>query len=149
MSTEKLSFKISLTGTFWDKRPNYSVYINDALIEQKDIENESVHEIQFNREVEEDQEHELKIRLNNKEDADTVVENGEIVKDMLLNIDGIEIDDIDIGNLRWTAEYLLDTPREYQGKTVDHIDNCVNLGFNGSYILKFTSPFYVWLLEKL
>lgn len=149
MSTEKLSFKISLTGTYWDKRPNYSVYINDALIEQKDIENESVHEIQFDHEVEEDQEHELKIRLNNKEDADTVVENGEAVKDMLLNIDGIEIDDIDIGNLRWTAEYLLDTPREYQNKTVDHIDNCVNLGFNGSYILKFTSPFYVWLLEKL
>ena len=149
MSKEKLSFKISLTGTFWDKRPNYSIFLDDHLIEQKDIENESVYEIQFDYEVEEDQEHELKIRLNNKEDADTVVENGEVVKDMLLNIDGIEIDDIDIGNLRWTAEYLLDQSREYQGKTVDHIDNCVNLGFNGSYILKFTSPFYVWLLEKL
>lgn len=149
MSKEKLSFKISLTGTFWDKRPNYSIFLNDHLIEQKDIENESVHEVVFDHEVEENQEHELKIRLNNKQDADTVVENGEVVKDMLLNIDGIEIDDIDIGNLRWTAEYLLDTPREYQGKTVDHIDNCVNLGFNGSYILKFTSPFYVWLLEKL
>ena len=149
MSKEKLSFKISLTGTYWDKRPNYSVYINDILVEQKDIENESVHEIQFDHEVEEDQEHELKIRLNNKQDADTVVENGEVVKDMLLNVDGIEIDAIDIGNLRWSAEYLLDTPREYNGKTVDHIDNCVNLGFNGSYILKFASPFYVWLLEKL
>lgn len=149
MSKEKLLFKISLTGTFWDKRPNYSIFLNDHLIEQKDIENESVHEVVFDHEVEEDQEHELKIRLNNKQDADTVVENGEVVKDMLLNIDGIEIDNIDIGNLCWTAEYLLDTPREYQGKTVDHIDNCVNLGFNGSYILKFTSPFYVWLLEKL
>lgn len=149
MSQEKLVFKISLTGTFWDKQPNYSIYINDRLVEQKDIDNESVHEIKFDHEVEENQEHELKIRLNNKEDQDTVVENGEVVKDMLLNIDGIEIDAIDIGNLRWSAEYHLDTPREYQGKTVDHIDNCVNLGFNGTYILKFTSPFYVWLLEKL
>jgi len=149
MSKEKLSFKISLTGTFWDKRPNYSILLNDALIEQKDIENESVHEIVFEHEVEKDQEHELKIRLNNKEDADTVYRDGHVVHDMILNIDGIEIDNVDIGNLRWTAEYLLDNPREYQGKTVDHIDNCVNLGFNGSYILKFTSPFYLWLLEKL
>ena len=149
MSQEKLVFKISLTGTFWDKHPNYSIYINDRLVEQKDIDNESVHEIKFDHEVEENQEHELKIRLNNKEDQDTVVENGEVVKDMLLNIDGIEIDAIDIGNLRWSAEYKLDQAREYQGKTVDHIDNCVNLGFNGTYMLKFTSPFYVWLLEKL
>ena len=149
MNTETLSFKISLTGTYWDKRPNYSVLLNNILIEQKDIENERVHEIQFEHEVEEGQDYELTIRLNNKEDADTVVENNQVVKDMLLNVDGIEIDDIDIGNLRWSAEYLLDTPREYNGKTVDHIDNCVNLGFNGNYILKFTSPFYVWLLEKL
>ena len=149
MSKESLSFKISLTGTYWDKRPNYSIFLNDTLIEQKDIENESVHEMLFSHNVEEGQEHELKIRLNNKEDADTVIENGQVVKDMLLNIDGIEIDDVDIGSLRWSAEYLLDTPREYNGKTVDHIDNCVNLGFNGTYILKFTSPFYVWLLEKL
>lgn len=149
MNQEKLSFKISLTGTYWDKKPNYSVYINDTLIEQKDIENESVHEIVFDHDVEEEQEHELKIRLNNKQDADTQVKNGEVVKDMMLNIDGIEIDDVDIGSLRWSAEYKLDIPREYNGKTVDHIDNCVNLGFNGTYILKFTSPFYVWLLEKL
>jgi len=149
MNKEALSFKISLTGTYWDKKPEYSIFINDTLIKQDTIKDKSVHEMLFSHKVEEGQEHELKIRLNNKESDDTVVENGEIVNDMLLNVDGIEIDDIDIGNLRWSADYLLDTPREYNGKTVDHIDNCVNLGFNGSYILKFTSPFYVWLLEKL
>ena len=103
----------------------------------------------FERGVAEDQEHELKIRLNNKQDEDTIIENNQIVKDMILNIDGIEIDDVDIGNLRWSADYKLDQVREYNGKQTDHIDNCVNLGFNGTYTLKFTSPFYVWLLEKL
>ena len=149
MTTETLTFKISLTGTYWSKKPNFSIFLNDELIEQKDIENESVHEIVFERSVTEDQEHELKIRLNNKQDEDTIVENNQIVKDMILNIDGIEIDDVDIGNLRWSADYKLDQAREYNGKQTDHIDNCVNLGFNGTYTLKFTSPFYVWLLEKL
>ena len=149
MTTETLTFKISLTGTYWSKKPNFSIFLNDELIEQKDIENESVHEIVFERGVAEDQEHELKIRLNNKQDEDTIIENTQIVKDMILNIDGIEIDDIDIGNLRWTAEYKLDQAREYNGKQTDHIDNCVNLGFNGTYTLKFASPFYIWLLEKL
>lgn len=149
MTTETLTFKISLTGTYWSKKPNFSIFLNDELIEQKDIENQSVHEIVFERGVAEDQEHELKIRLNNKQDEDTIIENTQIVKDMILNIDGIEIDDIDIGNLRWTAEYKLDQAREYNGKQTDHIDNCVNLGFNGTYTLKFTSPFYIWLLEKL
>lgn len=149
MTTETLTFKISLTGTYWSKKPNFSIFLNDELIEQKDIENESVHEIVFERDVAEDQEHELKIRLNNKQDEDTIIENNQIVKDMILNIDGIEIDDVDIGNLRWSADYKLDQVREYNGKQTDHIDNCVNLGFNGTYTLKFTSPFYVWLLEKL
>ena len=149
MTTETLTFKISLTGTYWSKKPNFSIFLNDELIEQKDIENESVHEIVFERGVAEDQEHELKIRLNNKQDEDTIIENTQIVKDMILNIDGIEVDDIDLGNLRWSAEYKLDQAREYNGKQTDHIDNCVNLGFNGTYTLKFASPFYIWLLEKL
>jgi len=68
---------------------------------------------------------------------------------MLLNIDDITIDDISLGNLLWSAEYILDEPQEYNGKIIDHLDHCVNLGWNGAYTLKFTSPFYVWLLEKL
>ena len=93
--------------------------------------------------------HELKIRLENKTINDTVIENSEVVKDMLLNIDDITIDDISLGNLLWSSEYILDKPQEYNGNTIDHLDGCVNLGWNGTYVLKFTSPFYIWLLEKL
>jgi hypothetical protein len=42
-----------------------------------------------------------------------------------------------------------DQQQQYQGKEIDHLDNCVNLGWNGTYTLKFASPFYIWLLEKL
>jgi len=93
--------------------------------------------------------HTLKIRLENKTISDTVIENGEVVKDMLLNIDDITIDEISLGNLLWSAEYILDEKQTYKGQEIDHLDGCVNLGWNGTYTLKFTSPFYIWLLEKL
>jgi hypothetical protein len=117
-------------------------------VTQTEIVSSAEQIVSFERKVDEGS-HELKIRLENKTTSDTVIENGEVVKDMLLNIDDITIDDISLGNLLWSAEYVLDKPHEYQGKIINHLDGCVNLGWNGTYILKFTSPFYIWLLEKL
>jgi hypothetical protein len=148
MHEESLSFQISLTGTFWDKHPQFSVWLDDYVITQTEIASEAEQIVNFERRISEGA-HELKIRLENKTSADTIIENGNVVKDMLLNIDDITIDDISLGNLLWSAEYVLDKPQIYKGQTIDHLDGCVNLGWNGTYILKFTSPFYIWLLEKL
>ena len=148
MQEENLSFKISLTGTFWDRRPQFSVWLDDHVVTQSEIINSTEQIVAFERRVDEGP-HTLKIRLENKTPADTVVENGEVIKDMLLNIDDITIDDISLGNLLWSAEYILDNTQPYKGQEITHLDGCVNLGWNGTYILKFTSPFYIWLLEKL
>ena len=148
MNEEKLSFVVALSGTFWDRRPQFSIWFDDHLVVSSEIVSSAVQPVSFERTVDEG-EHTLKIRLENKTSSDTVIENGNVVKDMLLNIDNITIDDIDLGILRWSAEYKLDHPQEYQGRTIDNLDGCVNLGWNGTYILKFTSPFYVWLLEKI
>jgi len=148
MQEENLSFKISLTGTFWDRRPQFSVWLDDHVVIQSEIASSAEQIVSFERRVDEGQ-HELKIRLENKTVNDTVIENSEIVKDMLLNIDDITIDDINLGNLLWTAEYILDNNQTYNSQEIDHLDGCVNLGWNGTYVLKFTSPFYIWLLEKL
>ena len=148
MNNENLKFEISLSGTYWGKKPQFSVWLDDHPVVQTELANPT-QTVTFEREVIEGL-HELKIRLENKDQlTDTVIENGEIVKDMLLNIDDITIDDISLGNLLWSAEYHLDVPQVYQGKTITQLDSCVNLGFNGTYILKFSSPFYIWLLEKL
>ena len=148
MQEENLSFKISLTGTFWDRRPQFSVWLDDHVITQTEIASEAEQIVSFERRITEG-DHELKIRLENKTNADTVIENGEVVKDMLLNIDDITIDDISLGNLLWGAEYVLDKPQEYKGQMIDYLDGCVNLGWNGTYVFKFSSPLYIWLLEKL
>jgi len=148
LNNENLKFEISLSGTYWDKKPQFSVWLDDDPVIQTELAN-TAQTVTFERNVDEGA-HELKIRLENKDQlTDTVIENGEIVKDLLLNIDDITIDDISLGNLLWSAEYYLDVPQTYQGKTITQLDNCVNLGWNGTYILKFTSPFYIWLLEKL
>ena len=148
MNEEKLSFVVTLSGTFWDRRPQFSIWLDDHVVVQSEISDSAVHPITFERTVDEGP-HTLKIRLENKTTADTIIENGEVVDDMLLNIDDIIIDDISLGNLLWSAEYILDEKQIYQGKEIDHLDGCVNLGWNGTYTLKFTSPFYIWLLEKL
>jgi hypothetical protein len=148
MQEEKLSFQINLTGTFWDRRPQFSVWLDDHVVTQSEIASSAEQIVSFERRVDEGQ-HELKIRLENKTLNDTVTENGQIIKDMVLNIDDIIIDDISLGNLLWSAEYILDEKQMYQGKEIDHLDGCVNLGWNGTYVLKFISPFYIWLLEKL
>jgi len=148
MRQESLNFEVKLSGTHWNKYPEFSVWIDDQLLVKDKIVFDT-HTIKIERDLEEG-EHLLKIRLENKDQkTDTVIENGQIVKDMLLNIDDIVINDISLGNLLWTTEYQLDQPQEYNGKTITKLDHCVNLGWNGTYVLKFSSPFYVWLLEKL
>jgi hypothetical protein len=148
MHRESLKFELSLSGTHWNKYPEFSVWLDDQQI-LRDRFVDDVYAVNFERELEEG-DHALKIRLENKDQkTDTVIEDSKIVKDMLLNIDDIIIDDISLGNLLWSAEYHLDEPQQYQGKTITKLDNCVNLGWNGTYILNFTSPFYIWLLEKL
>ena len=84
-----------------------------------------------------------KISLVNKTDLDCFVdENGNITRDMLLNIESIEIDDIDLGVLKWTLSEF--TPDD---TAIAPLKSCVNLGWNGTYRLTFNTPFYVWLLE--
>jgi len=148
MTEEKLSFVVTLSGAFWDRRPQFSIWLDDHQVVNSEISNIAQQTFNFERTIDKGA-HTLKIRLENKSYNDTLIENGEVVKDMLLNIDDIIIDDISLGNLLWSAEYILDRPQEYKGQTIDHLDGCVNLGWNGTYILKFSSPFYIWLLEKL
>jgi len=148
MNEETLKFVVTLSATFWERRPQFSIWLDDHIIIQSEIPDILSHPIAFERAISEGT-HSLKIRLENKTTADTVIENSNIIKDMLLNIDDITIDDISLDNLLWSAEYRLDDPQEYNGKTITHLDSCVNLGWNGTYTLNFTSPFYIWLLEKL
>ena len=146
-TSEKLHFKIGLAGTYWDKKPIYSILVNDAIIETREIESPAgeVFFAEFDIDVSEGPTP-LKIRLENKHWTDTVQndDNTAIVKDMLLNIKSVEIDEIDLGALIWSKSV-------FTGDDADRpvLDNCVDLGWNGTWTLLLESPFYIWLLENI
>lgn len=148
MEQESLEFAVTVSGTYWDKKPQFSIWLDNKVIIQTEISSESLQTHKFTHTID-DGEHTLRIKLENKTDSDTQKVNDEVVNDMLLNINDITIDDISIGHLLWDSTFVLDKPHQYQGKEITQLDKCVNLGWNGSYMLKFNSPFYIWLLEKL
>lgn len=160
-SIEKLHFKVGLSGIYWDKKPKYTILINDQEICSGQItvpsgavesDGTSAHpEIQY-EEFDVDLEEglcSLNIRLTNKNDDDVVKDDPlkpdfVIVKDMLLCIRSVEIDDVDLGNLIWSrCKFTGDDPARPM------LENCVDLGWNGTWSMEFESPFYIWLLENL
>jgi hypothetical protein len=143
---EKLHVKLGLSGTYWDKRPSFCIRFNDQVIKQETITSDSDVVEYFEFDVECDTEFgELSISLLNKSDSDTVENEDKtgILKDMLLNIDSLEVDDISLGMIPFNhSEY-------YPAGKDTVIKNCVNLGWNGTWKLKWQSPFYIWLLETM
>lgn len=145
---ETLSFKIELSAKFWNKMPEFSILINDELTHRAAIDSSGSSVISFEHEVN-DGLNTIAIRLENKESSDTVVDNGTIVNDMLLNIDEISIEGVSLGHIVRNGVYYLDQEQQYQGNMITQLESCVNLGWNGTYRLNFSSPFYMWLLENL
>jgi hypothetical protein len=152
---ESLNFKIGLSGTSSYKKPQVVIKVNDVeyfngfLSADKDV----TEYIEFSAEIVEGS-HELQIMFCNKEDSDTVKDdNGTIIDDFLLNIDSIEIDEIDLGILKWSISNYrpIYSPSfiDVNQRKITDVKNCVNLGWNGTWSLPFTSPFYVWLLENI
>lgn len=145
---ESLNFDIALSGTYWSRKPEYSVSINNTEYASGTVAEHT--NIEFTADLAKDSSHVLQIRLLNKTPHDTVTDNGVIVQDMLLNIHSIQINRVDLGLLLWShSRYWLDTPRMYNGQITAYLDRCVNLGWNGTYELKFSTPFYHWLLDNL
>jgi hypothetical protein len=142
---EKLHFKIGLAGTFWDKKPSFGIYLDDQLVGGGNIQNEDTIYFEFDREIG-DGDHKLDIKFFNKKESDVVQneDKTEIIKDLLLHIKSIEIDEIDLGQLLWThSTFTGDDPNR------PVLKNCVDLGWDGSWTLPFQSPFYIWLLENI
>lgn len=158
MESEVLSVKLGIKGIYWDVKPEFSVSFNDQVLYQGTVTKAS-EEIEFLEfQIENNQEQGvLKVELLNKDaDRDTIKDNYHlpeytIVKDMLLEIDSLSVDDIDITNLIYTSsEYRPIYPVTYNPE-VKHevIMGYRTLGWNGAWSMTWGNPFYIWLLENL
>ena len=158
MATEKLKFKLELYATMWDKPPVAEIKINDKSYFNEEITStkDKPTLIEFEHELEENKSYNLIIDRSNKNKKQTVVEDGKIVKDQLLHIKSIEIDEIDIGALVYEGVYKPEYPEpwasqqaEAGNKLPETLKNVTKMGHNGTWTFTFTSPFYMWLLENL
>ena len=155
MDKETLHFKVGLSGTSEQKQPKFLIAVDGNIVQEGSLTQAPNVTEYFEFDVSLTEEpHELQVSLLNKEPIDTVQDgNGNIISDMLLNIDSIEIDEIELGTLLWTASiYNPIYPESYNNqeqKSIKDIANCVHLGWNGVWRLPFICPFYVWLLENI
>jgi hypothetical protein len=158
MNTETLHFKIGLSSAL-GKRPEFVISVNNKQFFDTKLSGTSseTEYFEFDSELDEGNCF-LAIELKNKTKEDTVLDiNGNIIEDLILNIDSVEIDEIDLGSLLWTAsdyrpDYLAVHKAKMQAQGIElpeSINNCVNLGWNGKWTLPFQSPFYIWLLENI
>ena len=159
MGTEKLKFKLELYATMWDKPPHAEIFLNDKSFHNGPITGvvDKPNLIEFEQEFTEGESVDLTIKRSGKTQNQTVVnDKGDLLKDQLLHIKSIEIDEIDIGALVYNGVYTPEYPEPWATQQKEaNVDlpesykNVTALGHNGNWNFKFQSPFYMWLLENL
>jgi hypothetical protein len=160
MATEKLKFKLELYATMWDRPPHAEILIGDKRHFKGDITGteDKPDVVEFEHEfTEEGKEYKLTISRSGKLVNQTVVnDKGDRLKDQLLHIKSIEIDEIDLGALVYEGVYTPKYPEPWatQQKEAgielpETFKNIIAMGHNGEWRFTFASPFYMWLLENL
>ena len=159
MATEKLKFKLELYATMWDKPPHAEILINDKSHFNGGITGteDKPNIIEFEQDMEEGKQYDFIINRSGKGKNQTVVnDKGDILKDQLLHIKKIEIDEIDIGPLVYVGVYTPQYPepwatqqRNSGNELKKTFKNVTQMGHIGEWKLTFVSPFYMWLLENL
>lgn len=143
---ESVDINIILTSTFWKDPPKVKIYVDDILTFDGAVASKKI--INWTRDLSEGK-HKLVIELYDKNKYQTVVEDGKIIKDQLLNIEEISFDEIDIGYLKHTLSNYYPDKEVYNGEVPLLVKNCINLGYNGRWELEFKTPIYIWLLENI
>jgi|TARA_R110000850_G_scaffold174867_1_gene300383 hypothetical protein len=159
MGTEKLKFKLELYATMWDRPPHAEILIRDKSHFRGDITGteDKPDVVEFEHEFTEGEKNELIIKRSGKDKNQAVVnENSDLLKDQLLHIKSIDIDEIDISGLVYEGIYTPEYPepwatqqREAGKELPESFKNVTAMGHNGEWSFKFESPFYMWLLENL
>ena len=145
---EQSKFSFDLTTTNAGAKLGFEVWINDQCMFNTDHVTDPilVTGVLPNDSVE--TEHTLKLILKNKQTEHTTIsESGEILHDSCLTISQIKFDNIDLGQI---VSDLAVYKHDFNGsQPAGEYQFFGTMGCNGSVNLKFTTPFYLWLLENM
>lgn len=132
MNVEDVDIQISLTGEWWRDPPFCEIYIDDKVIDRVHVSNKlndeiSTREVNFRGNLLYG-DHKLTIRyLNKKEDDDLYDDDGVSIYHQSLMIDKIIINRLKINVYKQRSNMMF---------------------HNGDWILDFSVPTYLWLMEN-
>lgn len=144
MDTCKLSFSTAATGPGLHLR----AWVNDQVIADQALAESEIVNVEHEFEDVEDVEHTLTIEMSGKSLEHTKVDDvGEIVSDRVINISNLMLDEISLGQVLYE---LADYTHDFNGTQPEITEKFYGtMGCNGQVKLVFTSPVYLWLLERL
>ena len=126
MDTCKLSFSTAATGPGLHLR----AWVNDQVIADQALAESEIVNVEHEFEDVEDVEHTLTI-----------------VSDRVINISNLMLDEISLGQVLYE---LADYTHDFNGTQPEITEKFYGtMGCNGQVKLVFTSPVYLWLLERL
>lgn len=140
---EKLKLAITLDSDYQTVPPKAVVTINNKELFQGLVSGPTL--IVQQLELDNEGEHQINISLVDKLSEHTLIdEQGNILKDSLLKINKLIIEDIEIQN-----SFSLDQSKFYYEHSGARHQLYNTLGVNGTAVINFSTPFYVWLLETI
>jgi hypothetical protein len=142
------AFSFTATPTDPDSPLGLCVMLNNAVIfDTEHLSETQTISAEFNDEVE-DVEHTIRIVLKNKTSEHTKVDElGAIVKDSMVSISDINLDDIELGQLFFEKSQYTHSFNTDSEPSVDQFYG--NMGCNGTVEFKFSTPAYIWILENM
>lgn len=140
---ETIKFKAVIDSEYFNNPPHLRIHLDNDVLADFPVTEETVIEKELT--VNDEQQYKLNFTLHDKSKYDTVLEDGEIVKDTVVKIKNVELDDIDITSILSVNQDNFYYIHEDGTKDVFYD----TMGINGTSTIEFTTPFYVWLLENL
>ena len=148
---EEVQIVINLSSDWHLSTPKFECYIDDKQLDGGELTERKADKqsrrISWTGKLEEG-DHLIRVVLKDKGNRETLLHpvDQTILKDQLLHIESVSIDQIDLGHL------VHRTCKFYPNKTLrpdldDVIPNLTCIGYNGECQIKFTVPTYLWLLE--
>lgn len=145
--SETVKFKCHISASNPEKQLGLEIRLNDQQVYNNSWVKES-EIVECDLCVEDDSEYELHWIMYGKTNDHTELDaDGNIVNDALIEIKDVILDDIELQHL-FNEESTY--KHNFNGNGNDTVEPFNNfMGCNGTVTMKFTSPFYLWLLEKM
>lgn len=140
---ENITFEISLTPIYPDVPPGARIFVNDDCKYDNLIDNTCM--IRFNHTLYFNQSHQLRIERYNKEKSRPI---NDVHQTLIL--EKIVIDGIDIQNIIYSRSYNEPIYPKHWAEQNLNLEKIViaetHFGFNGTWRLNFTCPFYLFVM---